>query len=272
MEVTTQLVTPEMARQWLMLNNNNRKLKQSLVSRIKADIEANDWQMTHQPIAIGEDGRLLDGQHRLTAIAAANIAVPLMVATGCQAEIFAVIDTGTKRTVADTLHINGVKNGDQIAAAVRLYIAFQESPNLVWVGAATSSISTSRIKNEYDGCAATWNRSVTLSNTSYSRFRLLNRAAMSCMFVLLDKAGYKHGEIERFADDLSTGAMLAHGDPVFALRSALTSGSVTGATKKPQGFLAAYIKAFNYRREGVSLKLFKWPNVPPMPAILPPAA
>lgn len=272
MNITTQLVTPEMARQWLQANSNNRRIKKSLVARIKADIESGNWQMTHQPIALAEDGQLLDGQHRLAAIAASGMVVPLMVATNCPQETFAVIDSGAKRTVSDSLHVDGIKNAKHIAAAIRTYLVHKRSPNIVWGGDATGSISTSHILNEYYNAKSLWDRNTTLGCTAYGRFRLLHKNAAICLFVLLDEAGYKSDQINAFADDLSTGAMLAPGDPVFALRSALTSGGVTPATAKVQGTLAAYIKAFNYRREGVQLKLFKWPNVPPMPSIVPPDA
>jgi hypothetical protein len=35
-----------------------------------------------------------------------------------------------------------------------------------------------------------------------------------------------------------------------------------------QTSLGCVIKAFNYAEEGISLKLFKTPNLPPMPALV----
>lgn len=45
------------------------------------------YQLTHQGIAIGVDGTLLDGQHRLLAIAKAGISVPIVIATNCDPSI-----------------------------------------------------------------------------------------------------------------------------------------------------------------------------------------
>lgn len=272
MNITTQLVTPEMARQWLQANSNNRRIRKTLIARLKADIESGNWQMTHQPIALAEDGQLIDGQHRLSAIVAAGIAVPLTVATNCAKETFAVIDSGVKRTAADSLHVEGIKNANVLSAAIRYYLCYRHLPGLVWTGQNIAVFSTSQIAKEYSSCKDLWDRNATRGCKAYSRFRLLSKPASACLFVLMEEAGYTVAQIEAFADDLSTGAMLAMGDPVFALRSSLTAGNSTSATCKVQGTLAAYIKAFNYRREGVHLKLFKWPSVPPMPSIVPPDA
>lgn len=58
-------VTPEMASRWLKLNLNNRTVNHNNVDAIAKDILSNDWDTTHQGIAIAADGTIIDGQHRL---------------------------------------------------------------------------------------------------------------------------------------------------------------------------------------------------------------
>lgn len=100
------MMTPEMAKAILKNNNGNRNLRPLWVNALVNAINNDQWQFTHQAIAISSTGRLLDGQHRLSAIILANKAVPILVAENCDESSFAYIDKGVKRCLADNLSIN----------------------------------------------------------------------------------------------------------------------------------------------------------------------
>lgn len=74
------LVTAAMALQWLTKNNANRKLRLMRVCTLGSTMSRGKWKETHQGIAIGADGAVIDGQHRLTAIANTGVAVHMWVA------------------------------------------------------------------------------------------------------------------------------------------------------------------------------------------------
>lgn len=93
-------VTPEIAKVWLQTNTNNRPLRMRWVNEIANAIRRGEFQLTHQGIAFDISGVLLDGQHRLAAIAEAGIAVDLMVTWGAPPQTFQVLDIGQKRTVS----------------------------------------------------------------------------------------------------------------------------------------------------------------------------
>ncbi len=124
MNETTKMewVTPEMAAEWLKRNTRNRALSIRRVEDLAAEIKTGMWRVTHQGIAFGADGTLFDGQHRLSAIVAAGIAVPLMVTRGLSPQALDAIDTGNKRAAADVLaiadgkHIGKVKRASVLAA------------------------------------------------------------------------------------------------------------------------------------------------------------
>lgn len=62
-------VTPELAMEWLEYNfENNRSIKRSYVEKLKLEMTSGSFKVTHQAIAFDEGGKLIDGQHRLTAI------------------------------------------------------------------------------------------------------------------------------------------------------------------------------------------------------------
>ncbi len=119
------LITGDMAKEWLSNNNNgNRNIRKADVSAIVRMIEAGKWETTHQGIGFYEDGTLADGQHRLTAIATANIPVWCYVTTGMPRKANHAIDRGIKRTQLDSLHFLGMK-ADQKRVAICQCLIYQ---------------------------------------------------------------------------------------------------------------------------------------------------
>lgn len=98
-------VTPAMAQEWLRKNTNNRRLREGTVEGLADAIRRGEWIVSHQGIAFGKSGRLLDGQHRLHAVVRAGIAVEMMVTFDEDDEAFKVIDIGLKRQSYDILDI-----------------------------------------------------------------------------------------------------------------------------------------------------------------------
>ena len=115
-----ELVTPELAREWLATGVWNRTVSRDTVRAYVREMVAGQWLRTHQGIAMDEMGRLIDGQHRLLAVIMAGIPVELMVtrglatAEGCApgAGVMDVIDRGRGRSVGNQLQLaHGIRNG-----------------------------------------------------------------------------------------------------------------------------------------------------------------
>jgi hypothetical protein len=102
MQAQILLVTPEMAEQWLKLNNGNRRLRRWWAEALAAAMRRGEWLPTHQGIAFAESGHLIDGQHRLVAIIKAGIAQQMLVVHGVPDSAFSVLDIGAKRSISDT--------------------------------------------------------------------------------------------------------------------------------------------------------------------------
>lgn len=98
-------ITPELAREWLARNTpKNRKLRPSTVRDYKGRFQRGEYIITHQGIAFDETGMLIDGQHRLRAIAELDgVVIPMLVTRGLPANAYQAIDTGLKRSLADSM-------------------------------------------------------------------------------------------------------------------------------------------------------------------------
>jgi len=111
-------ITPEKAAEYLAANHNNRKIREKAVAPLLADIQTGNWRLTGESIKFDQSNRLIDGQHRLTAIERSGQTVPLLVVRGVGTETQTVIDTGLKRTGADALEMEGRGHEATLRAAV----------------------------------------------------------------------------------------------------------------------------------------------------------
>lgn len=100
-------MTPQLAAQMLAKNYNNRALRKTTVRAYADDMEAGEWRSTHQPIAVNASGNLVDGQHRLNAVIAAQWEGPMMLATYETDEeaLKLPVDRGIKRKAYDVLQM-----------------------------------------------------------------------------------------------------------------------------------------------------------------------
>ena len=139
-------ITPDMAKKILAhRNKNNRPIRYTHLEKLSEAIEKDEWKVTNQGIAFDADGNLIDGQHRLAAILQTRKTVKMMVATNMDANIFDVVDTGSKRSTGDALDILGSEHGRTVSAALKIYICYQKFPEKAWSGAAIQQPSTSDV-------------------------------------------------------------------------------------------------------------------------------
>ena len=101
-----ETITPAQAKKWLEKAGQNRKLRQSRVDLYAQMIARNDWFVTNQGIAFDEDEKLLDGQHRLNAIVAANVPVKMLVVRDLEKAAQMVIDVGAARQLHEQMRLN----------------------------------------------------------------------------------------------------------------------------------------------------------------------
>lgn len=71
MQIKTEIVnlTPDIASRMLNTNQRNRPLKNNVVKQYAAAMLRGEWKLNGETIIISRDGNLLDGQHRISALA-----------------------------------------------------------------------------------------------------------------------------------------------------------------------------------------------------------
>ena len=222
--------------------------------------------LTHQGIAISETGRLLDGQHRLTAIANTGISAKFLVATGIPDDSFSVLDTGSARTAADVLSIGKISNAAALAAAIRLYLLYWELPHAVWVGKTVrQKVSNTTINDELESNKDEWVWAAKEVTARTLAGVIVPGPSIALLFMAATEHGYTRSFLSAFIQKLSEASSLEPGNPILAYRNRCYSlaGQVSGQSR-----LSDYIKLFNAYSSGQKLKMFKAQSFPPMPAFV----
>lgn len=144
MRSTVETVTPEKARAILdSCRNRNRPISKKLVAKLAREMQDGKWMENGESIVFNDNGDLLDGQHRLSAICLSGVPCRMVVAKGVDHEAFRTIDRGKKRSPRDDLFILGYKNANNLASACNYlgwykeYADFPESDRIhrkVYIG------------------------------------------------------------------------------------------------------------------------------------------
>lgn len=103
MKISIMQITPDLAAEFLKRNTGNRAIRKTAVNQYADDLRRGNWKLTHQGVAISPNGRLLDGQHRLSAIVQSGISAQMVVALDVDDDSYAVIDRGKPRRLTDAL-------------------------------------------------------------------------------------------------------------------------------------------------------------------------
>jgi len=112
-------ITPKIADQYLKINTRNRHVSKSQLGFLIREMEKGNWWLNGSPIVFGTSGKLLDGQHRLTAISKTGEAQEMLVVRDVDDAVFVTLDSGRGRTGADAFQVAGIHYPTVMAAAVR---------------------------------------------------------------------------------------------------------------------------------------------------------
>lgn len=249
--VRWEVITPEIAAELLALNTDNRRPKDKRQAQITRDILERAFVPNGETIIVGKT-RLLDGQNRLMACAAAGVPIVSLVVREMDDDAFASLDQGTPRSIVDRLQKDGVPNATMVAAAT----------SVVW------RFGTGRAES-----AKGWMTGPTVAEAmdTIGRHPLILTATRS-LGLTAQRAGLPAGgicgmyvrccEIDALtADDffgrLTTGADLGADEPVYLLRSRLLKERAAGRLIPASGLCTLIAKAWNATRESRTVGTLK---------------
>jgi hypothetical protein len=251
-------VTAAIARDWLARNSRNRAISSITVLRYRRDMLAGNWIYAADPVRFSETGALLDGQHRLNAIAGIDdpaFSIPLLIVEGLPEETQLVMDQGRKRNPGQQLGLLGIPNPNSLASAATFY--------LLWTSGILFKNSHLR-KMISSPEVQTWVEAnpekVALHAELYPHVRKLD-----CGPRVLMGAAFRFFDIDpaatiQFVKSTADGAGLDSGDPRLALDKKFRTARRTGVRISDTDQLATVILAWNAWRDGRSVSVIRVPT------------
>jgi hypothetical protein len=243
-------VTPEMAVRWLEANVSNRPLSRVTVEKYRRDMEAGVWHFTNAGVAWDTDGNLVDGQHRLHAIAGLEgvQGITMNVTRGLPPESRFYIDQGRKRSAGNQLAMAGVKNYNHNAAGTKLFLVWQSG--ILFRDNKQAQLITAPQIQEWVNCHPDL---IAMANDVHAHL-LKNDAQPSvtrAAFFAFAKIDPQQAGM--FFEKLSSGAGLEAGNPILALRQRLETDRRTKRIRPQREQLGLLVSTWNAWRKGRTL-------------------
>jgi hypothetical protein len=261
------MVTPEQAEQWLAsANHRNRPLMETHALRIAMDIDEGRWKYQGDAIRFAVDGSLLDGQHRLKAVAIAGKPIDTDVVLGLPLDVMDCIDTGCSiRTAAQVSGLRGLHNSAACCAIAALLLVHKKHGIERMNNPRFNPTKTQVID------AALHLPGISEAATVSTRKGLSKLCAPSrtgfCyyLFARQDKVA-----AERFFAELASGSNLSTTNPAYHLRERLVDNVADKAKLSALHVIALFFRAWINYRNGKPMRILKtWKTDGPSPEKFP---
>lgn len=117
LQATVEVIDKETAKRYLACSDNIRAIDLHRVKGYARMMVDGQWDENGEAIKFDREGKLRDGQHRLSAIVLCGLPQPMLVVRGIASDHN--LDRGKSRSISDYLRRYGVPNAVLAAAAIR---------------------------------------------------------------------------------------------------------------------------------------------------------
>ena len=251
---TIMLITPSIATAWLTMNRKNREISKTNLAKISRDLNDGHFLFTGESVKISEEGCLLDGQHRLTAIVNTRISAKMVVITGVQEVAQAVMDSGKPRTLPGVLQISGeaqASNLSSVLSGIQTWergIRLQDNATVATISSSLAFLDANPIVREIT------RQSATLA----PKVPGLTIKQIGQLIWALDHKLDAPADRKDFFAKLVSGAGLPEGDPILALRNFLANDKASYKSVTAYYRMAVTVKAWNAYRQSEQIRSLRF--------------
>jgi hypothetical protein len=254
-------ITPEKASIWLIKAAKNRPLSPQNIANWAIAMREGAWRENGEGIIFDWEGKLIDGQNRLTAIVRAGVSVRMLVVTGVDDPCaFETIDSGKKRTAADACNVAGMRNSNTVCAVARRLLAWERTYNK-----QTFSINSDMFNHmanpDIVAYALAHQEEILGIRDSLARSTIYKRSGAGTALITALILCNRKDDVTTtfFIEDLKTGVDLKANSPAHLLRERLLDrpARLTRNTWENE-VMALTIKAWNKFAQDKPLKTLRW--------------
>jgi hypothetical protein len=193
----------------------NRTIKEAKVNAFARDMIAGGWEPNGAPVRLAEDGKLIDGEHRMWSVVRAEeiqpgVAVPMTILTSVPRAMRPTFDTGSTRSFADVLKIEG-KATTRTYSSILRYIALYQS------GALASQKNVAPTHQELEAILTSGDTAHVIESFIENYQRRLRQPSV-CGFVYWRALRDDEAKAEAWVSGVMTGVDMSVTDPRYLLR------------------------------------------------------
>lgn len=250
--ITFATITPETAQMLVDGMSGNRNPHRRQVEQLTRAMKNGDFTFNGEPIILGSNGCMIDGQHRCLACIAAGEPFETLVISGVNLEAFDTMGQSARRTAGDVFAISGVPYANLTAAMVRLIGAHNERKGM-WNNSnfAPSPRELERYREKLGDLSRHAHVGSKAGHVAKCPPAFL--AAMHYLFCQKDTS-----LADKFFEQLTLGLHLSENDPVQKLRLRLTMNAKTrrSSSSLAENY-ALFVNAWNAMRRGKKLTVLR---------------
>ena len=246
-------IDQDVAIELLTANAHNRRLNPNKVQQYVEQMERGVWRQTGDPIRMSKTGKLIDGQHKLTAIAQADTEYEYVVIWGLDDEAQDFIDVGSKRSLAQSLALKREANSNQLSGAVRMIWQVDHAQD----GSTPGRWLTEPTYAEYHDYIESYPEIRTSVQIAMKVARSLKVPASPIAAAHYFASTVAPDDADDFFTDLGDlGAVVPDDSPIIALRKTAISWASRGSVSRiEQGSLYdVCVRGFDAYRDGKAVK------------------
>ena len=271
MKTEIKYIGPDEAKEILSRNTeNNRNLSINSVQTLARAMSNGEWKLNGETIIIDSDGKLINGQHRMSAVIESGQTVPFLICYGVDPSSFTSIDCGRTRTAGDIFSSAGISNANAAASICNGVLNYRHSISLN--GGKGGSWNTSirftkeELVKEYRKHECEYSFAVHNSKMCKEICKPSIAGIMAALALI--EAGKDKEKVNEFWRPVVTGEMLTSKDPRYVIRERFIKIKSNQNVRPTQyALMLTALKCWNKYIEGedmVVLRLFEGEKIPRM--------
>lgn len=253
-------ITPEYAAILMQHNNLNRPINRITLEDYKSQIQKGLWKLNGEPIIISNDGVLLNGQHRLTAVIETGLPITSVVVEGVENNDFATIDTGRTRTIADIFNIEEIPNANSVGAIITAFFRLNKVDS-----SSSSKDNLRRLKMSKPELLDFYRKNSSVLQSVYKfaarchgKLGLMKTTEVGALYLYLTRTlNHSEGKVQAFFEQLFEMTTVTN-NTIKILHDTLIKGMLGKIVLTPSLRNAYIVKTWNSYIKGKELKVLNY--------------
>ena len=266
MKVTSMVehITPVIAQKYLETSPENRMTVSSrrVVKTYAEAMRNGEWVLNGETIVFDEDGKLMQGHHRMAAVVESGCSIDFLVVRNVPRDrAWTTYNCGLKTNLGQMLAMKNIKNASLVAAIVNV------NANLVKFGRVyannggstnASARSLTSDYSRYEDYMQDYDEIATMTHGICGREKVLTNSWVGgIMFYLTHTGNYDMNVVRPFFETLCKIDNNNISQAV-VLRNNIVSHRISQKEMKPDYLFAIIVKAWNAYAEGREISRMRW--------------